>query len=188
MVLSAIALAGCSGSGLKETLNMKNCKYTYGSISDLSVGGIKPADGLTVYNTAVLVTILSGSRSSVPVSFVLTIDVKNTNSSTASFSGMKYKVNIDGLDFTEGAIEEPFSVAAGETKPLKIGIKTDIAHMLKGENRETSANIMKNFIGIGDEESTVKVYLWPIFTVAGQSVQSPVAFPVEFKFGGKQQQ
>ena len=177
-------LTACSTDEFMRTLNMKNCKYTYSSVDNLSVAGIKPAEGLTLVNTASLLNILSGTRSTVPMSFDLTLDVQNPNATEASFRGVHYKVNIDGLDFTEGDVKEPFNVAAGETKPLTIKVETDVAHMLKGEARDTSLNMLKNFVGMGDKESIVKVDLWPTFLVAGQNMQSPVSVPVEFKFGG----
>jgi LEA14-like dessication related protein len=182
-IAAIIALCGCSS--VLKTYNMKKCEYTYKSITNLTISGINVSNGISITDGAKIALLLNSSTKSIPLNFLLTLDVKNPNTGEAAFDGMAYKVKIDGMDFTDGSIDEPFSVAPGETKPLSLKIGADIGKLIEKNSKEAVVNMVKNFIGLGNEKTTVHVDLRPKFLAGAQTVTSPVAFPVEFTFGGK---
>ena len=184
-IVFMIALCSCTASDILKTYNMQKCEYSYKSITNLTIAGINVSKGISVLDAPKLLLLLNTQQSSIPLNFLLTLDVKNPNKDEAAFRGMLYKIKVDNMDFSEGSIDEPFSVASGETKPLSIKIGTDVAELVKKHSQEAVTNTVKNFIGMGSDKTKINVELKPKFLVGGKTVTSPVAFPVDFSFGGK---
>jgi len=177
-------ISGCDLAGdIKKTANMANCKYNYNSISDVTIGGINVSNGVSVSDAIKIGLLLTGQK--IPLGFTMTLDVENPENEEAAFWAMGYKVKIDKMDFTEGSIDEPFSVAPGGIKPLPIKINLDVAELMSKYSSDAIINTTKNFIGMGSEKTKVHVELKPKFNVAGQTITSPKSFPVDFEFGGK---
>ena len=179
-----ITLCGCKTDEFIKTYNMKKCEYSFKSITNVTISGINVSNGISVTNTAKILLLLSEQNKSIPLNFLLTLDVKNPTDSEAAFRGIIYKITIDSMNFSEGSVDEPFSVAAGETKPLPLKIGTDIAELIKKNSKDAVINMVKNFIGLGSDKTKIHVELKPKFLVGTQVVTSPVAFPVDFTFGG----
>jgi LEA14-like dessication related protein len=181
--LAIAILTGCSI--LQNAYNLANCEYRYHSISNLKISGIDVSNGLNPLAIPKIISILTGNVSSIPLDFTLNMDVKNPNNGIAAFQSLQYIISIDNIQFTTGNFDRPFSVNAGETKKLPMNISLDLAQLMKSHSRSTIENIVKNFIGIGNEPSKVTVQLKPSFKVEDQLFSSPLYIPVSFSFGGK---
>lgn len=176
------------GNDLLGAYNMTQCQYSYKSISNLSVSGINLSSGanaLSAVNLAKLTTLLSVSSSSIPLNFTVNMNVQNPNQTSALLSGLQYNVKIDGINFTNGTLNQAINIPAGGTQSIPLTVGVDVASLMKSNTQSSVLNIVKNFVGIGSQESTVSVDLKPTFTVGGQAITSPVAIPVSFSFGGK---
>ena len=182
-----LMLSGCTvlQNGISNVYNLVNCDYKYHSISQLTVSDMNLSDGLSVLMIPKILAILSGNASSIPLSFTLNLDVKNSNSGAAAFQSMDYILSIDDVRFTTGNFRQPFRVEAGETKILPMVIGVDIAELMRNNSRSAIENIVKNFLGLSDTSSKVNVQLKPSFKVGEQLFTSPVYIPVNFTFGGK---
>lgn len=167
-----------------SSYNMVNCKYDYKSITNLSVAGIDAAQGLSILNIAKVTSILTGNSSSIPLNMTLNLNVTNPNPTEALLNGVQYLLSIDGIEFTSGSISQQFSVPAGQTNVLPLAIGFDLARLMTGDSKDAAVNAVKNFIGIGNTKSAVKLQIKPSFLVNGYTVASPVYIPVEFSFGG----
>jgi LEA14-like dessication related protein len=175
--------SGCST--LKSAYNLVNCDYKYHSIANLTVSDMNLSNGINALMIPKILSILSGNASSIPLNFTLNLDVKNPNSDAAAFQALNYIISIDDIPFTTGDFKQAFSVGAGETKRLPITIGVDIAELMKKNSRSSVENIVKNFLGLSNQESKVTVQLKPSFKVGDQTFVSPIHIPVSFKFGGK---
>ena len=182
-----LMLSGCTAlqNGLSSAYNLANCDYKYKSVSDITVSDINVSNGLSPLMIPKVLSILSGSASSIPMNFTLNLDVNNPNSGTAAFQAMSYIISIDDIQFTTGNLRQPFSVNAGETKMLPMTIGFDIAELMKKNSGDAVLNIVKNILGLGNTSSKVTVQLKPSFKVGEQTFTSPVYIPVNFSFGGK---
>jgi lipoprotein len=184
-VAVTVLVAACNVTkDLENAYNLKDCKYTYRSISNIRVNN----EELGLVSGAKLLAQLSSGKSisSMPLQFTLNLNVENPNATAAAFQAMEYKVAIDSINFTEGKLMEPFSVNAGEKKTLSVGIGTDIGKLFSGPSRGAMIGIVKNLIGWeSKEQSTVTVQLRPTFNVGGVPITSPLYIPVSFKIGGE---
>jgi len=170
--------------GLQSIYNMKSCEYQYKSISNLKVSNINLSNGISILQVPQILAILSGTASSIPLDFTLNLDVHNPNATAAAFQTLQYIIHIDDVEFTNGRLTQPFNVGAGETQQLPINIGVDIATLISNNSQTAILNIVKNFIGIGNDKSAVTVQLKPTFNIGGSPVTSPVFIPVSFTFGG----
>lgn len=179
---------GTVGNDIAGAYNMTQCKYTYNSVSDVSVSGINlsTGSGLSPINLVKLSTILTGGTpSSLPLNFTVNMNVTNPNQSTAMLNRLQYDVSIDNIHFTSGSLDQPVSIAAGATQTLPLAVGLDVANLMKSNSQSALLNIVRNIAGISGEKSTVSLSLRPTFNIGGQPITSPIAFPVTFSFGGK---
>lgn len=168
----------------QSAYNMVNCKYSYNSINNLTVNGMNLSQGLNLVNTAQVLALFSGSKSSIPLQFTLNLDVNNPNATAAALSGMQYILSIDDVEFTTGSLSQSLNIGAGETKVLPISIGFDLVSLMAGNSKDAVVNIAKNFLGVGSQKSTVSLQLRPTFVVNNFPVTSPVYIPISFSFGG----
>lgn len=164
--------------------NMVNCKYSYNSISGLSIAGINASNGLSLTSIPKVTSILTGTATSIPLNFTLNLDVNNPNQGAALLSGMDYIISIDDIQFTTGSMNQSLSIGAGQTQVLPLTIGLDLASLMKNNSKSAITEIAKNFLGIGSQKSKVSVQLRPTFKIGESRIASPVYIPVSFSFGG----
>lgn len=166
---------------------MTQCKYTYNSVSNISVSGVNLSSGsaLSAINLAKLTTVLAGNPSSIPLNFTVNMNVQNPNESAALLNKLQYQVSIDDIHFTNGTLDQVVNIAGGATQVVPLTIGVDVASLMQNNSQSALLNIVKNIAGISGEKSTVSLSLRPTFNIAGQPITSPIAIPVSFSFGGK---
>lgn len=181
-----LMLSGCGVTNdLASAYNVTRCEYDYKSISNLTVSGVNLSNGVSATSIPKLLAILGGTASSIPMNFTLNLNVKNPNTTAAIMNGLQYIVSIDDIQFTTGQINQGMNIAAGATQTLPLNIGVDLATLMTNNSKSAVQNIAKNFLGIGDSKSNVKVQIKPTFMIGGTPITSPTYFPVSFTFGGK---
>jgi len=180
-----IVMPMLSGCGMKETYNLKNCEYEYQSITNLTISGHDVSKGVSPLMLPVIVSILTGNATTIPLRFTLNVDVTNPNSGAASFESMLYIISIDEIKITDGKITEPFRVEAGQSKILPVNIDVDVIDLNKLNTRPVTERAILNFLGLSDTPSKVHLQLKPSFKVAKQTFSTPGYISVNFTFGGK---
>ena len=164
---------------------MAECKYTYNSISHLSLSGIDVTKGVSLLNIPTIISILSGQAGTIPLQLNLNLNVSNPNASEAFMQGVAYILSIDNVQFSTGSLSQALSIPSGEEKILPLSIGFDLKTLLTGETGDAVLSIVKNLVGIGDKKSNVTIQLRPTFMVGNYPIVSPSYIPVSFTFGGK---
>lgn len=185
ILLFTTLLSSCGVSNdLSSAYNMTQCKYDYNSISNLKVSGMNLSNGISPLQIPKIISLLSGTATSIPLDFTLNLDVNNPNSTIAALSGLQYIISVDDMQFTTGQVNKALNIAAGGTQVLPLTIGLDLATLMQNNSKSAVTNIAKNFIGIGDQKSNVTVQIKPTFMLGGVPITSPVYVPVSFSFGG----
>jgi len=187
LLLVVIAMVSCDAArNVAGAYNMVNCKYSYKSISNVSISGVNVSNGsgLSVTSVAKLTSILTGTATSIPVNFTLNLDVNNPNSSDAFLNGLQYVISVDNVQLTTGAIDQALNVASGQTRSLPLTIGLDLAPLMTNSTKDTMLNVAKNLAGMGTQKSNITIQLKPSFLIGNTSVASPVYIPVNFSIGG----
>lgn len=165
--------------------NVANCDYNFNKIDDVSIGGINLSNGLSLSNIPRVTSMLSGSASSIPLDFLIGLDVKNNADTPALLAGLDYTVFIDDVKFTNGYMDQSMEIAGGATKPIALSVGVDLKTLLSGDMKDAVSESVKNIVGLGNSKSNFKVELRPSFNVKGTKITSPIAIPLSFSYGGK---
>jgi len=186
-MLVAVTMVSCDA--IKSAFQLKNCEYSYKSISGVKVAGIDFSSSnsiLQISNLTKIANLIAGNFSSLPLEMTVNVNVKNPGEVAAGISNVKYDVAIDNIDVASGDLQKAFRVEPGKTAVLPVNVKTDLANLLNADNRSQVVNIVKNFAGINDQESTVKLKLRPTILQGNSSTGVTLpAIPVTFKYNGK---
>jgi LEA14-like dessication related protein len=95
-------------------------------------------------------------------------------------NGVAYILEIDGIEMTQGLMNAPFRVGAGEKTVLPINMSFDLKQTMSGQALNAIKDLAFNFVGIGEGASNVTVRLKPNFSVGGRIISSPAYIPVSF--------
>ena len=161
---------------LAGTYQLTQCKYSFNSISGVSIAGMNMQNPLTL--AAGLTSAFNSG--SLPLSFVLNLDVSNPGVQAALLSGMGYVLEIDGREMTTGFIDQRLQIAGGQQTVLPINMSFDLKKVLSGESFDAVKNLAFNFAGIGNSSSKVTVRLRPNFLIGNRVVTAPNYIPVSF--------
>jgi hypothetical protein len=170
---------------LMGTYNMTQCKYEYNSISGLTLAGVNLQEvsnisSLNPISAANLLAAFASPSGNLPLNFTLNLNVSNPGLQTALLNGMGYILEIDGVEMTQGMLNQPIQVASGQKTVLPISMAFDLKKVLSGKSADAIKNLAFNFAGIGSSPSNVTIRLKPSFVVGGQTISSPSYIPVSF--------
>lgn len=168
-----------------QTIAMKDCKYTYHSISDIAIADINATKGISAFTLSKIINLMSNASTSLPVKMTLHLNVENPNSTQAGFERMAYQLDVDSIQLTEGEISKAFSVAPNATNILPINISVDLRKLITQENSEAVLTLAKNLLGVGSTPSNLTLRVKPTIKVLNRDVTAPRYIPITFSVGKK---
>ena len=184
VLVLAVATVFCGCTALKQAIALKDCKYTYSRMTDITFMGMNTNQMATFGGAAQLAMGLLGNTPA-PLGFTIHLDVANPNQTNAAVESLYYKVGLDNIEVADGALEEPFVVPAGGDADLPLKISVDVKNLLQSEKRATMTKVIRNLVGVSNEPTDVIVQLKPTIRVGNSTMTSPVYFPVKFVYSGK---
>jgi LEA14-like dessication related protein len=190
IIIAASMLLWMSGCDVVKQLgqayNFTQCTYDYNSLSGLRIAGIDLSQGISLMDAPRIIGMFTGQQTSLPLDFVVNVDVANPNTAVAAMEGVQYILSIDNMEFTRGAIPGAVSVPAGGKTVMPLAFSIDLMSLMKSGSRDAVTGVVKNFIGMNDQKSNVSLKIKPSFRIANRTVEAPAYIPVNFAFGGKQ--
>lgn len=180
----AVAAVFCGCTVLKQAVALKDCKYMYSRMSDVTFMDMKTQEMATFSGAAKLAMGLLGNQPA-PLGFTIHLKVTNPNETTAAMESLYYKVILDSVEVAEGSSMEPFMVVGGGEADLPLKINTDMKNLLQSDKRATVTKVIRNIVGVSSEPTDVTVMLKPTLRVGNGLLTSPVYFPVKFVYSGK---
>jgi hypothetical protein len=181
-----VLLSSCDvAQQIMGTYNMTQCKYEYKSISGLTLAGVnlQNVSSLSSINPLSAASLLGAfltPEGSLPLRFTLNLDVTNPGRQNALMNGIAYILEIDGIEMTQGALNQQIQIAPGGKSVLPVQMSLDLKKVLTGKSMETIKNLAFNFAGIGNGASNVTVRLKPSFLIGTQTISAPNYIPVSF--------
>jgi len=190
LTLLLIVVTFTSCDYIKSAYQLKNCEYTYNSIGGIKVAGIDFSSGTSgifqMSNLTKIANLIAGNFSDLPLQMTVNVNVKNPGTVAAGISNVKYDMAIDDIDVATGDIQQALRVEPGQTVVMPVNVNTNLANLLNETNRTQVVSIVKNFVGLTDQASTIKLRLRP--TIAQGKSSSGItlpAIPVTFSYNGK---
>ena len=175
-------LGGCSA--LQQAIALKDCKYSYNSVTDVTFMGMERQELGTFGGAAKMAKGLLGKEAA-PLGFTIHLNVDNPNQVTASVDSLYYIVSLDSVEVAEGSMPENFRVEPGERADLPLPLVVDVRNIMQSDKRSVMTKAIKNMVGIGSEPVNVLVRIKPTIHVGKAPLTSPVFIPVSFEYTGK---
>lgn len=170
--------------------NLMQCKYDYNSIENIEIAGFnlgKPKS-VSIAEIATLTTILAGGNlQNIPFSMTLNLDVENPNEAPAYLNGLDYIVEINDMEFTNGKLDVPIRIDAGQTSVIPLSIGIDLKNLMNRYSKDKVASEMSRFLGISPGQTKVTVKLWPKVLIGDIPMKSPTHIPLTFLYGNKKE-
>jgi len=175
---------------LAGTYALTQCKYLFNSISGLSLGGVNlqnvnSISSLNPLTAANLLAAFTTTGGSLPLNFTLNLDVTNPGVQTALLNGANYILEVDGIQMTQGSVNQQLQIGSGQTTKLPISMGFDLKKVMSGKSLDAIKNLAFNFAGIGGEASNVTVKFKPSLVIGGIPISAPDYIPISFTLNKK---
>jgi LEA14-like dessication related protein len=175
VLYSLSALVSCAY--LQELTALKDCEFRLGTLENPLLAGVDiskvfSAKDFSIDQTGKLSrSILQGT---LPLSFILNVDVKNPNPKNASLNRLEYLAFIDDTQIASGSMEEHVVIPAGggiATIPVKV--QTDVMDLLKKEPMNTVLNYALNLADNGKRPVRVSIKIKPWIQIGSVDREYP---------------
>jgi len=193
LLIVTFAFVFTSCSIYKSIVNVSRLKFKIGVVNnvrlaDIALGGkskltdFSPLDGMKLTSAM--------SKGTLPISFILNIDIKNPNDGTggyastnASLVSLPYRLYVDDKEILTGNISSPVTIpGTGEATVIPLTINFDILKSIKDRGFESVINLAMNIAGTGSGNSRLTVVTTPtVNTVLGN-----ITYPGELKIVDKE--
>lgn len=177
-----IIISGCfiglySCSYLKELSALKECEFRMTTVENMLLAGVDISKIVTTRDYSLEQTgkitksILQGT---LPLSFILNIEVKNPNQNNASLNRLEYIALIDTTQVASGSLEEHIVIpAAGGIATIPLNVRTDLLDLLKKAPINTLLNFTLNLADNGKRPVRVSVKIKPWIQVGARNIEYP---------------
>lgn len=185
LLLICIAFSSCN---VLQALQLKDCKYAYSHISDVTFMNMSAKDRTNLLGTTQIARALVGKADNLPLGCTIHVNVSNPNKQTASMERVFYSIDIDSIQVAEGSTTDKFIILGESTTDLPIQIVVNLKTLIQEHSQATIANLLKNFLGISDTPSHITVKLRPVIEIAGHPTTLAAPIPLSFDFGGNKEE
>ena len=182
----SILLSVLSCTYLKELTTLKDCEFRMGTLENpvlagVDISGIFNLKDFSIEQTGKITkSILLGT---LPLSFILNVEVKNPNQKNASLNRLEYLAFIDTVKIASGAMEEHVVIPSGggiATIPVKV--ETDILDLVKKESVNTLLNYALNLADDGNRPVRVNIKIKPWIQIGSVDREYPGYITVKQDF------
>ncbi|MFA4922923.1 MAG: hypothetical protein WC557_01890 [Ignavibacteriaceae bacterium] len=193
LLIALLVFVFTSCSIYKSMVNLSRLKFKLGTVAnvrlaDISLSGKNKLTDFSPFDAIKLTSAIT--RGSLPISFVLNIDVKNPNDGTggyastnASIVSLPYRIFVDEKEILTGDISSPVTIpGTGEATVIPLSINFDLIKNIKDRGFESVVNLALNIAGTGNGSSRLSVVTKPtVNTVLGN-----ITYPGELKIIDKE--
>ena len=193
LLLVAAMFIFTSCSIYQSIVNLSRLKFKLGIVNnvrlaDISLDGKRKLSDFSPFDGIKLTSAIT--RGSLPISFILNIDVKNPNDGTggytatnASLVSMPYRLYVDEKEILTGNISSPVTIpGTGEATVIPLAINFDLYKNIKDHGFESLVNLALNIAGTGNGNSRLTIYTTPtVNTMLGE-----ITYPGELKIVDKE--
>jgi hypothetical protein len=182
-------LASCAVTRqLNELKNFAQCDFRLKTMENTTLAGVnvQQVRSITDLNLLQAGKITAAYASgSLPLDFLLNIEVKNPNNSLAAMNRLEWIMLIDDVEMTNGILNERTEIAPNNgITTLPLHIRTDLRKALAGKSAESTVNFGMNLVGAGNRPSRITLKVKPSIMIGTTAVNYPGYLSVNNEFGG----
>lgn len=175
ILFSLLMITSCTY--LKELTALKDCEFRMGTLENPLLAGVDLSKILSAKDFSIDQTgkitksILMGT---LPLSFILNVEVKNPNKRSASLNRLEYMAFIDDVQIASGAVEEHVVIPpGGEIAIIPVKVETEVMDLLKKEPINTLLNYALNLADDGNRPVRVSIKIKPWIQIGAVDHEYP---------------
>lgn len=166
-------IAFCKCSIIQIFTNFSHLQFKLGEVNGFTVNNIDISTKSSLTDlTPIEIFSLSStiSQGKLPISFVLNVDIKNTDDRTGGYAkadvtlkSFMWRLFIDDLETISGDIEHPVTVPAnGEIESIPLKINLDLLQYFNNQGFDNLINLILSIGGKQGSASKITLYATPV--------------------------
>jgi hypothetical protein len=185
MVL-ALIVTGCGvGKQLQQMANLSRCEFRLRDVqnttlANVNVQNVRSLQDLNLLQAANISGALAAGK--LPLDFVLNMDVKNPNSTSAAMNRFDWILVIDDVEMLNGQFNNTFNVEPNGIATLPIRMNVDLMKALSGKSKDAIINFGLNMAGSGSQPTRMMLKVKPTISVGGFPITYPGYINVRTNF------
>jgi LEA14-like dessication related protein len=174
---------------VSQMSNLAKCEFRLLSVDQLNLAGINvqnvnDVSDLTMFDAAKLANAVASQQ--FPLDFVLNIEAKNPNTSTAGMTRIDWILLIDDIEMTRGILDKQVTIPANNgTAVIPMQMHVDLKKALSGKSSDAVINFGLNLAGTGNKPTRFTLQMKPTITVGGFPITYPGYLNVKTEFSSK---
>jgi hypothetical protein len=182
--LIAILFFTFSCRTIREVKNFAQCEFSTTTIENMRLANIsvQNVSEISDINPLEVAGILrSVSQKTLPLSFVVNININNPNEKLAALNYLEWIAEIDNVEIAKGVVNQRYEIPSGESIVMPLNIGSDLYKIFsQKEGRE----LISKSLGIKDEQNkpkNLKLKVKPSISVGKSYVKYPGYITVKQK-------
>jgi len=166
----------------KQAQALRDCNYSFASISDLTVGNVviqgkQSFRDLSLQETTGISQLLMARK--LPISLTAHIAIQNPNNKTAAIDALEWILEVRNKEVAKGSIQQRIEVKSGQTIQIPIPVSTDVGSILKAFSMKEITEVMFNLSDASGIPVEAKLKIKPSIRVGKKQIQAPSYFVID---------
>lgn len=141
---------------IREVKNLAQCEFSTTTIENLRLANVSVQDvsEIAEINPLEIAGILrSVSQKTLPLSFVVNINISNPNEKLAALNYLEWIAEIDKVEIAKGIVNQRYEIAAGQSIVMPLQIGSDLYKIF---SQKEGRDLIGKALGIKDDENRPK--------------------------------
>lgn len=164
----------------QQMTNLVNCDFRISSVQNVTLAGVAIQNAQNIKNLNLIDAgriMAAVAGSSLPLTFVLNIEGKNPNTSSAGMNKLNWILLIDDIQMTTGSVNDRFTIPPNNgTALIPIQVSVNLKEVLQGKSLDAIANFAFNLAGVGNRPTRITAKIQPTIMIG----QTPMTYPGYF--------
>ena len=141
---------------IREVKNLAQCEFSTTTIENLRLANVSVQDvsEIAEINPLEIAGILrSVSQKTLPLSFVVNINISNPNEKLAALNYLEWIAEIDKVEIAKGVVNQRYEIAAGQSIVMPLQISSDLYKIF---SQKEGRDLIGKALGIKDDDNRPK--------------------------------
>lgn len=141
---------------IREVKNLAQCEFSTTTIENLRLANINVQDASEISEISPLEIagiLRSVSQKTLPLSFIVNINISNPNEKLAALNYLEWIAEIDKVEIAKGIVNQRYEIAAGQSIIMPLQISSDLYKIF---SQKEGRDLVGKALGIKDEDNRPK--------------------------------